>query len=147
MDIDSNVNEERTSEAKDVIKLPEQSYILQGQESRQIHEENLRLLSGMSQEEIIKERQKLIETMDPAIIAYLKSKRAKQKVETRNPSIKEQNEAADVDIEEIETPAELLKQPKAEKWLNFDVVESNKLAWMKNVVVPKIEKDKQYEAR
>ncbi|KAJ8975453.1 hypothetical protein NQ317_000702 [Molorchus minor] len=50
-------------------------------------------------------------------------------------------------IEEIETPAELLIQPSAERWLNFDVIEPNKLAWMKNVDIPKLTKSKEFEAR
>ncbi|KAJ8946888.1 hypothetical protein NQ318_008244 [Aromia moschata] len=130
------------------VELPTQSYVLSGSDSRDIHEENLNIMKSMSEEEIREEREKLIATMDPAIVAFLKSRRKKEINENRNPTIKEQNEAAsDINIEEIQTPSELLKQPSAEKWLNFDIIETNKLAWMKDMDVPKVDKSKQFEAR
>lgn len=128
--------------------LPNKSFILTGSDSNQIHQENLDLMKQMTEAEIIEEREKLIATMDPAIVAYLKSKRKREVQENRNPTIKEQNEAADdIIVEEIETTADLLTQPKSEKWLNFDTVETNKLAWMKNIDIPKIIKSEKYEAR
>lgn len=128
--------------------LPSQSFILTGSDSKQIHEENLDLIKQMTETEIIEEREKLLATMDPAIVGFLKSRRKTNMPENRNPSIKEQNvAAADVVVEEINTTAELLAQPRAEKWLNFDVIETNKLAWMKNVDIPKIKKSEKYEAR
>ncbi|CAH1966202.1 unnamed protein product [Acanthoscelides obtectus] len=127
--------------------LPSQSYILTGSDSKQIHEENLGVMQNMSEEEITEERERLIQTMDPAIIAYLKSRRKKEMLENRNPTIKEQNEAAeDVKIEDIETTKEILAHPKAEKWLNFEVVENNKLAWMKEIDIPQL-KNGTFEAR
>ncbi|KAJ8961047.1 hypothetical protein NQ314_005976 [Rhamnusium bicolor] len=128
--------------------LPSQSYILTGSDREQIHEENVNVLKNMSEQEILEEREKLLATMDPAIVAFLKSRRKNEIIESRTPTIKEQNDAAeDMDIEEIETPVELLTQPSAEKWLNFDTIETNKLAWMKSVDIPKIDKSKQFEAR
>lgn len=128
--------------------LSSQSYILTGSDSKQIHEENLEVMKSMSEEEILEEREKLMSTMDPAIIAFLKSRRKKEVIKNRNPTIKEQNMAAEnITLEEIETPAELLMQPNAEKWLNFNIVEANKLTWMKDVDIPKIDKSKQFEAR
>lgn len=128
--------------------LPSKSYILTGSDSHQIHEENLNIIRGMTEAEIIKEREKIMTTMDPAIIGYLKSRRKKEIIQNCNPTIKEQNEAADmVNLEELETPSEILNDPKAEKWLNFDVVEANKLAWMKNISIPKMKKMDKFEAR
>lgn len=128
--------------------LPVKSYILTGSESDHIHEENLNVIRNMTEEEITEEREKLISTMDPAIIAYLKSKRKKEIIKNDIPTIKEQNEAAeDVKIEEIDTACEILGQNHAEKWLNFNVVEANKLAWMKNFDIPKLKKSDNFEAR
>ncbi|KAJ8917851.1 hypothetical protein NQ315_010764 [Exocentrus adspersus] len=128
--------------------LPSQSYVLTGSDSKQIHEENLQVMKSMTEQEILEERQKLIATMDPAIVAFLKSRRKKEVLQNRNPTIKEQNTAfGNIQVEEIETPAELLKQPTAERWLNFDTVETSKLAWMKDVDIPEINKSKQFEAR
>lgn len=128
--------------------LPTKSYILTETERAQIHEDNLNIMKGMTEEEIKEEREKLIASMDPAIIMYLKSRRKKEILQNRNPTIKEQNQAAeDVNIEELETPSEILARPKADKWLNFDVVETNKLAWMKNIDIPNIKKSGKFEAR
>lgn len=128
--------------------LPLKSYILSGSDSAQIHEENLNVMKNMTEDEIREEREKLIETLDPAILAYLKSRRKNEVLQNRNPTIKEQNEAAaHVKMEEIETASEILGQPKAEKWLNFDVVEINKLAWMKDIDIPKLKKSEKFEAR
>lgn len=127
--------------------LPSKSYILTGSDSHQIHEENLNIIRSMTEEEIIEEREKIMTTMDPAIIAYLKSRR-KKVLQNHNPTIKEQNETAnDINLEELESPSEILTNPKAEKWLNFDVIEANKLAWMKNINIPQIKKSDKFEAR
>ncbi|XP_056635856.1 RNA polymerase II-associated protein 1 [Diorhabda sublineata] len=127
--------------------LPNQSYILTGEDSQQIHQENVHRLKNMTVQEIIEEREKLLSMMDPAIIQFLRSRRKKEHIATRNPPISEQNKAAEsVKIEEIDTTFEILTQPKADKWLNFDIVETNKLAWMKNIDIPKIKSEK-FEAR
>lgn len=134
--------------SKEKQNLPSKSYILNGSDSGQIHEENLNIMRNMTEEEIKEERNRLFETMDPAIIAYLKSKRKKEIVQNNNPTIQEQNEAAeDVKLEDIDMATEVLAQPKSEKWLNFDIVESNKLAWMKNVDIPNMKNFENYEAR
>lgn len=128
--------------------FPTQSYILSGADSKQIHEENVNIIKSLSEKEIMEEREKLMSTMDPALIAFLKTRRSKEVLQNRNPTIKEQNEAAeDIQIEDIEPAKEILTEPKAENWLNFDVVETNKLAWMKNVDIPKIKATEKFEAR
>lgn len=128
--------------------LPDKSYILTGSDSTQIHEENVNLLRTMSEDQIKEERENIIATMDPAILAYLKSKRKKMILQNKNLTIQEQNEVAeDVKIEEIRATNEILGLPTAEKWLNFDVVEANKLAWMKDVNIPNIKKSQNFEAR
>ncbi|KAJ3642874.1 hypothetical protein Zmor_025623 [Zophobas morio] len=132
-------------------RLPSQSFVVTGSERNDIHEENIKKMKEMSEKEILEERQRLMETMDPAIIAFLKNRRQKVEAEVkvnRNPTIEEQNAAArNMEVEDIDTTSEILKNPDAEKWLNFKVFESSKLAWMKGVEVPKIEKSRSYEAR
>lgn len=121
------------------------SSVLLKEDLESIHQKNLDKLNTMSKNEIIEEREQLLATTDPAIIAFLRDRRhKKQKIETR-PSIAEQNKAAN--IEDIMIPTEILKQPNAEKWLNFDILEINKLAWMKNIDLPKLKEDGKYEAR
>ncbi|RZC33485.1 RNA polymerase II-associated protein 1 [Asbolus verrucosus] len=131
------------------ISLPSQSFVLTGDEKGAIHQENVKKISSMTEQEILEEREHLLTTMDPAIIAFLRSRRSKHDASSsRNPTIQEQNEAAqDVDIEQIETPNEILSQPNSDKWLNFRSVETSKLAWMRSVDKPKIEKNQSFEAR
>lgn len=131
------------------VSLPSQSFVVSGSERDSIHAENIAKMKEMSEDEILEERQRLIATMDPAIIAFLKSRRQKEDTKmNRTPTIQEQNEAAEnMEIDEIETASEILKQPKAEKWLNFKTVETGKLAWMKSIEMPKIDKKQSFEAR
>ncbi|CAH1115181.1 unnamed protein product [Psylliodes chrysocephalus] len=127
--------------------LPSESSILSGSESKSIHQENLNIIKNMTQEELNDEREKLISMMDPAIIQFLRSRKKKDVIKTRNLPISEQNKAGeDMNVEEMETTADILTQPMADRWLNFDVVEANKLAWMKNIDIPKMKADK-FEAR
>lgn len=132
-------------------KWPSGSCILTGTDKDQIHEENMEKLKSMPENEILEEREKLLATMDPAIVAFLKSRRKElKKVEaTEVPSISCLNQAGrDTNLEDIEASVQLLNQPESEKWLHFDIVETNKLAWMKDVFVSKsAENKKEYEAR
>lgn len=116
----------------------------------EIHLENLEKMNKMTPEEILEEREKLMSTLDPAIIAFLKSKRhhTQPKVETRQPSIAEQNQPEnEISIEEISPAKDILSQPNSDKWINFDLLEGNKLAWMKDMPKPVLKKDEKYEAR
>lgn len=128
------------SSAKVQINLPSESIILSGRDRDQIHQQNLDILKTMSEQEIIEEREKLMATMDPAIVAFLKTKRKElETTQTQPPPITEKH---DIKIEEIE----LLKQPEADKWIHFDSIETSKLAWMKTIEIPKNTSDS-YEAR
>lgn len=136
--------------SKDKVKInfPSQSYILSGRDKAQIHKQNVEILKSMTEKEVLEERQKLLTTMDPAIVAFLKAKRKELSVsETGITPISELNEAGrDVKVEEIGASSELLQQPEADKWIHFDSIETSKLAWMKDIEVPKNEGDR-YEAR
>lgn len=131
------------------INLPRESYVLSGREREQIHKENVQVLKAMSENEILQEREKLLATLDPAIVAFLKAKRKEfdAKPQTNLTRIAELNEAGrEIQLEEIETSSELLKQPEADRWIHFDTVETSKLVWMRNVEIPRKSND-QYEAR
>lgn len=130
-------------------KIPDKSYILTGTDKDQIHNENMEKLKSMSEKEILEEKEKLLASLDPAIVAFLKSRRKELKVaETDVPSISNLNQAGrHTNLEDIEASVQLLNQPESEKWLHFDVVETNKLAWMKDVAVAETIKKKEYEAR
>ncbi|XP_017772766.1 PREDICTED: RNA polymerase II-associated protein 1-like [Nicrophorus vespilloides] len=132
------------------INQPGSSKVINKVDKKQIDQENMDLMSQMTEEEILAEREKLMSTLDPAILAFMKSKRfhRKETVETRQPSIAKQNKPVEgLSFEDLQSAMEILDQPESDKWLNFDVLETNKLAWIQNVDVPKITKDSLYEAR
>lgn len=129
------------------LNTPSESYIITGEEKEMIHKENLNVLQQMSEKEILEEREKLLSTMDPAIVAFLKSKRPVID-ENSTRSIAEQNRAAEnVNLDDIEAHKEVIMHPDAEKWLNFDTIETGKLAWMTSIQIPKFNKREAYEAR
>lgn len=143
------INDSNTKD-KIMINLPGESFILSGRDKEQIHKQNVELLKTMSEQEILEEKQKLMASMDPAIVAFLKSKRKEMEATatTSLTPIAELNEAGrDIKIEELAASSELLQQPEADKWIHFNNIEMNKLAWMKDVDIPKLQKDDKYEAR
>lgn len=128
--------------------IPNQSFILSGIDKDSIHQENIDILCKMTEEKIVKEQNQLLESMDPAIVAFLRAKRStKENIIPAKPSIAEQNKFNDLKLKDIEIPNEILTQQDTEKWLNFDVVETNKLAWMKDIKIAKIQKNSKFEAR
>lgn len=105
-----------------------------------IHEENLEKLHKMSEEEILKEKENLLVSLDPKLIKFLKSrepKKSEPKISTKPMKI--------ADLPELE----LLKSEGSENWLNFNVVESEKLEWMKDIRVQleELEPGTEFEAR
>lgn len=133
-----------------IMNHPTQSCLITDDEKQQIHLENLSKLQSLPQSDILEEKERLLATLDPAIITYLKARRSKQQApqDNRNQSIQTQNQIAeDMKIEEFEAPQQLLNEPNSDKWLNFNIIESNKLAWMKGIDVPKLDQNQAYEAR
>lgn len=137
----------RRESNKPFRKLSTKSVLVAGKTGEEIHADNIKKMQAMSEADILEEREHLIATMDPAIIAFLKSRRQTEDAKVnRNPTIQEQNEAAlDVDPASLETTQEILNQ--ADNWINFNAIETNKLAWMKDLDLPKINKKKSFEAR
>lgn len=126
--------------------LPSKSFILTGEESDQIHQQNLKTLDQMSEKDILEEQKKLLSSLDPGILKFLKSRRnntandADEVMEVDTPALE-----PIIDVEEMETPKGILDS--SEKWLHFQTVETEKLQWMKNIEIPKNADNEQYEAR
>lgn len=137
-----------TKKLQDKIKnLPSKSYVVEGQEKDEIHNENLSKLQEMTEEQIIEEQKNLIDALDPEIVKFFKSKRKDDLL----PDVKKKNQDIvlkedTVEVDQIDTTKELIEN--ADKWLHFDKIETEKLQWMKNIVIPKKPKDSDiYEAR
>lgn len=130
--------------------LPSHSFIVTGQDKDIIHQENLERINEMTEEEILEERNKLMSTMDPAIVAYLKSKRHQMaKLVDRPPSTAEEQikAAENITSASLSTVSQILSQPDADNWLNFNKMEITKLAWMKDIDMNTLKGKENYEAR
>ncbi|XP_055842449.1 RNA polymerase II-associated protein 1 [Episyrphus balteatus] len=121
-----------------------------------IHEENLEILKKMKEEEILAEQQQIMQSVDPALLEFLAKRRKQKLAEKQMQPIKtlattfEQPSTNDcTQLPEGNPAVELLKQSSSEKWINFDIVEKDKLDWMRDIPasVPKLDADQPYEAR
>lgn len=143
------------------LNLPEKSYIISSNDADVIHNENLNVLGKMSEKDILEEQQKILASLDPALVKFLKAKREatnksgpcdKAKA-TPQPEIKvEENmdTMSDPKTNNIDSLWEndVLSHPNVEKWLHFNTLENDKLEWMKGIQESKkVKSDEPYEAR
>ncbi|KAJ9578261.1 hypothetical protein L9F63_005531, partial [Diploptera punctata] len=84
-------------------KFGDKSYVLTGEDAQNIHEENVKKLSSMNSEDILKEQQKLMAQLDPAILKFIRSKRQiidekeNQKSSSSEPGKTMQNSEMEID--------------------------------------------------
>ncbi|XP_058822608.1 uncharacterized protein LOC131684081 isoform X1 [Topomyia yanbarensis] len=117
-----------------------------GDDALQIHQENLQKLNQMGEEEILKERQYLMSTMDPKLLEFLKSRKKSGCTSEKPQQVPIQED------EEIKTELpdlDVLTQEGSEQWINFDVLEPEKLEWTKNIQksLKKLKPGESFEAR
>lgn len=128
------------------FQLPSQSVILEGEESKEIHAENLQKMGQMSEEEILKEREHLMRTMDPKLVEFLKA-RKKGKVPEEKPKPEPIPEVEELkpDLPDLD----VLQQEGSDQWINFDILESEKLQWTKDIqkTVKNLKPGENFEAR
>ncbi|KAJ6635703.1 RNA polymerase II-associated protein 1 [Pseudolycoriella hygida] len=120
-----------------------ESCMVKTADAESIHKENIQLLNGMDEAEILAERQKLMASLDPGLLRFIQSKRKATNV--AKPEIVDSSKKMETDLSSIE----LLSHPDIHNWPHFDVVESEKLEWMKDVAnsVPQLKPGESYEAR
>uniref|UniRef100_A0A8C2TR58 RNA polymerase II associated protein 1 n=1 Tax=Coturnix japonica TaxID=93934 RepID=A0A8C2TR58_COTJA len=140
------------------------------QEAQAIHKENLEKLQSMSQEEILKEQERLLAQLDPSLVAFLKSRRSGNvgqkneiKMEQNKPeefvesltvpqrgvgtSLSMQESGLEESVRRDEntkmeiTDDDLPVKPRKE-WIHMDNVEFEKLEWMKDLPSPRQKKTK-----
>ncbi|XP_064547522.1 RNA polymerase II-associated protein 1 isoform X2 [Drosophila montana] len=140
-----NINHDKT--------LPVASAMVQDAKlSTEIHAENLNILSQMREEEILAERQKLLSSLDPALIELLVKKRQSQKGNPTKPKplpTKPQLSPAPTTLTDSNPAHELLQQSDEGNWLNFDLIEEHKLAWMRDIParIAQLKPGQQFNAR
>ncbi|KAG8449445.1 hypothetical protein GDO86_016194 [Hymenochirus boettgeri] len=131
-------------------------------EAQRIHEENLEKLKSLSKQEILQERERLLSQLDPALVAFLKSKKG-QKATGGDSS---NDQAEETNIAHLENPQYPLEvnaagqSPKGDGkkestisvedlpvkpqkgWIHMNSVEFEKLEWTKDLPQAKQNKTK-----
>uniref|UniRef100_A0A182N5W1 RNA polymerase II-associated protein 1 N-terminal domain-containing protein n=1 Tax=Anopheles dirus TaxID=7168 RepID=A0A182N5W1_9DIPT len=140
------------AEPQDKIEFeePAGSTLLEGWDATEIHNENMRKLNQMSVEEISKERNHLLSTLDPKLVQFLKSRKqpAAKETATKKETAKiESKPLSESDI--LPVGMEVLSEGGSDQWVNFDVLEPEKLEWTKDIEqsVAHLKPGESYEAR
>ncbi|XP_067646737.1 RNA polymerase II-associated protein 1 [Eurosta solidaginis] len=131
--------------------------------SADVHKENLDILSKMHKDDILAEKDKLLNSIDPSLLALLKKIRQEKAacsnatmecrtavtVSSEKSNVNEEAMDIDSDLITSKVALEILQQSEAEKWLHFDIVETDKLKWMQDIAehMPNIKAGEQFEAR
>uniref|UniRef100_A0A182WSC2 RNA polymerase II-associated protein 1 N-terminal domain-containing protein n=1 Tax=Anopheles quadriannulatus TaxID=34691 RepID=A0A182WSC2_ANOQN len=145
-------------ESKDKIEFeePSGSALLEGWDATEIHNENLRKLNQMSIEEISKERSHLLNTLDPKLVEFLKARKKPSAADAapvaKEPALSEKAKEKCKPVANaglLPAGMEVLKERGSEQWINFDVLEPEKLEWTKDIErsVKELKPGESYEAR
>ncbi|XP_034827914.1 RNA polymerase II-associated protein 1 [Maniola hyperantus] len=146
------------------LNIPSQSFIVSSKEAEDIHKENLNILTEISEQDILQEQQKLLSSLDPKLIDFLRAKRSEtiSQNTTRNlkvenieangneMSVTEQagkNEINDTKGNDYLWDNDVLSHQQVNKWLHFENLEKDKLEWIKGMEDRKVKADEPYEAR
>ncbi|XP_049285596.1 RNA polymerase II-associated protein 1 isoform X1 [Anopheles funestus] len=139
------------SQGKIEFEAATESTLLEGWDATEIHNENMRKLNQMSIEEINKERNHLLNTLDPKLVEFLKARKkpgtSAQKPLPENQPRMESKQISNPDL--LPVGMEVLKEKGSEQWINFDVLEPEKLEWTKDIErsVKELKPGESYEAR
>ncbi|XP_045771008.1 RNA polymerase II-associated protein 1 [Maniola jurtina] len=163
MDIDTaqpSSSSQVTKEELKCLNIPSKSFILSSKEADNIHKENLKILIEMSEQDILQEQQKLLSSLDPKLIDFIRAKRRETisrnttcnlKVENIQANNNEMSVAEQVDKNDIKEnylwDNDVLSHPQLNKWLHFENLEKDKLEWIKGIEDRKVKADEPYEAR
>ncbi|XP_046963820.1 RNA polymerase II-associated protein 1 [Vanessa cardui] len=150
MDIDPLCSKFNMENSKP-INVPLKSYIISNNDATVIHSENVKVLKEMSEDEILKEQQKLLSSLDPKLVNFIKSKRRPTKEHESATTEVKQEEKMDIESS-FERDSlwenDVLSHPQVNKWVNFEKLEKDKLEWMKGIDEnKKADPDHPYEAR
>lgn len=140
-------NESGSSESK--LDFGKKSHIVQCPDAGTIHKENSEYLQKIDENHILAEQKRLLDTMDPSIVKFLKEKRkAAHKIQEIASNHIEMGEKKPK-IESMPSNIDLLEDENSKKWVHFDVIEPAKLEWMRDLPnsMPELKAGEQYEAR
>ena len=123
----------------DVSQLGDNSRLLSGTgESSKVHEENLARLQDVSEEEVLEEQRKLLASMDPSLVEWLRSKKGKAGVPklmedaaTESEAIYEHHDNSGLTTSSSNSPDELkeVASKPLQEYPGMEIVEEDKLSW------------------
>ncbi|KAM7358732.1 RNA polymerase II-associated protein 1 [Cochliomyia hominivorax] len=148
-------------------KFGEKSVIVEDSKTaEEVHKENMNILCQLKEEEILAERKRLLESIDPSLVALLAQKRKEKSqnqlkssppsktsdaMDTSESYIKNDNNDDEPlkDLPPSNPAVDLIERSSAEKWIHFDVVEKDKLEWMRDIPMQarKLKPGEKFEAR
>ncbi|XP_069773253.1 RNA polymerase II-associated protein 1 [Narcine bancroftii] len=135
------------------------------QEAKRIHEENLSRLQAMSEEEIEEERNNLMARLDTSMIAFIKSRKlgkgsievSSNKSKATGADIRDKDSHFETKLQSSSSKGDPMDQETTEPdiplrpekgWVHMDVLECEKLEWMKDLPKPRRRKtNKEMQAR
>ncbi|CAF3655986.1 unnamed protein product [Adineta steineri] len=104
---------------------------------QRIHDENTERLKSMDENEILAEKDKLLNILDPKLIAFIRKRSKKEGDEIIRINEKTTAEKMDVDnqTEKTALPIEI-----DSRWVHMNNIEHEKLEWMKDLPKPSIQR-------
>nr|XP_017006456.2 LOW QUALITY PROTEIN: RNA polymerase II-associated protein 1 [Drosophila takahashii] len=159
---ESSPNPEILKNQSDSPRNERSSIIKDAKLGKELHQENLNVLHKMSEQDILAEKERLLASLDPSLIALLSKKRQtslNSKEKKTSPKIIEAPpqpttslKSQDPQISSLpdSNPAlELLQQSDKGNWVNFNLVEDHKLAWMRDIPakISELKPGEQFNAR
>ncbi|KAH8246287.1 hypothetical protein KR038_011156 [Drosophila bunnanda] len=160
---------EASSQATNILKTKEDSpgidtsaLVKDSKMAQEIHEENLNVIHQMSEQDIMAERERLLASLDPSLIALLTKKRQTKdkpvdkkkapvliEAPAQPPKATQSSSEAVTSLPESSPALELLKQSDQGNWVNFNLVEEHKLAWMRDIPAKmrELKPGQQFDAR
>lgn len=113
-----------------------------------IHEENEKKLSEKSEKEILEEQKKLLETLDPNLVKFLKNRKIQPSMPTATKNLEVESCASEEACSTEEDVKAKIEKYIDSKWINIDFIEKEKLEWIGDLPDKKsLEPDQPYSAR
>ena len=111
------------------------STIIGQTEAVNIHKENLQKLSSMTEGELALEKEKLLQTLDPKIVAFINQRvsqcqKKASELSSAAPTLAPAKNDSEKPLEDMSVD---LSEFQQSNWIHMDVVENEKLAWMSSI--------------
>lgn len=141
------------------MSFGQRSHLIESGEADSIHSENTALLRSLGEQAVLEERARLLDSIDPHLVQFLKLKRQAKSVIASSTAPSTDPPTGDDEMAgagggpgvsaDFAPQLDVLADENSKNWLNFNVVEPKKLEWMRDLPakLPKLKPGEQYEAR